>query len=163
MKSPTRLEAGHDVQAFDCGDQLLNSFLKKNAWQKQLNKSTFTYVVVEENRVIAYYSLTVGSIMHEEVLLPMLSSGQDKKVVNFLRIGRLAVDRTKQGQKIGKHILKDALARACTIAQNTGTRCIVVDAKSERAEKFYQQFNFQPWTIDKFRLYILMKDLRKSL
>jgi len=163
MKSPCRLEAGHDTRAFDCGDELLNSFLKKSAWPNQVSKSTFTYVLIEENRVIAYYSLAVGSVIHEEVLAPVSKSGVGKKDITVLRISRLAVDRTKQGQQIGSHMLKDALSRACAIAQNTGIRCVVVDAKNERAEKFYRQYNFEPWPIDSFCLYLLMKDVRKSL
>lgn len=162
MKPPCRLEAVHDIRAFDCGDQLLNNFLKQSAWQSRLSKSTFTYVIVEENRVIAYYSLAVGSVMHEEVLAPIVSSAPGKKSITILRISRLAVDRTKQKQQLGRHMLKDALSRACTIAQNTGIRCIVVDAKNARAEKFYRQYNFEPWPIDGFCLYLLMKDVRKS-
>ena len=162
MQKPCRLQVEHDVRAFDCGDDLLNDFLKKNAWQNQLNKSSFTYVVAEENQVIAYYSLAVGSVMHEEAFLPVVS-GPGKKDIAVLRLTRLAVDRKKQKQQIGSQLLKDALSRACAIAQGTGIRCMVADAKNEGAEKFYRQYNFEPWPVDNFRLYLLMKDIRASL
>ena len=162
MNKPCRLQAEHEVSVFDCGDDLLNDFLKTSAWKNQLNKSSFTYVIAEENKVIGYYSLAVGSVMHEEVFLPVVTS-QGKKDIAVLRLTRLAVDQKKQKQQIGSNLLKDALSRACAIAQGTGIRCIVADAKSESAEKFYRHYNFEPWPIDNFRLYLLMKDVRNSL
>ncbi len=162
MKRPCLLEQGHDISAFDCGEETLNNFLKENAWQSQLKNITTTYVCLEENKAIAYYSLNVGAIMHEQAL--------DRVVKEFgayntpvLLIDKLAVDKRKQKQAIDKYILQDALLRACTIAQEAGIRCIVVNAINERAKKFYQQFNFEPWPIDSFRLYLLMKDVRKTL
>jgi GNAT superfamily N-acetyltransferase len=162
VQRPCRLQAEHDVSAFDCGDELLDRFLKHRAWQDQLNKSIFTFVATEDNRVVAYYSLAVASILPEEAFLPIVA-GSGKRDITVLRITRLAVDKKKQKQRTGSSILKDALARACVIAHGTGIRCIIADAKNECAEKFYRHYNFEPWPIDTFRLYLLMKDIRKTL
>jgi GNAT superfamily N-acetyltransferase len=168
MKRPCLLSAGHDTSDFDCGEETLNNFLKNNAWQNQLSQAVFTYVISEENRIIAYYSLSVESIIHEQALVP-ISAGQAKKDISIkkdipiLCISRLAVNKKNQDQQIGKNILKDALSRAFTIAQELGVRCIVGDIINERAAKFYQHYHFEQWTNDSFRLYLLMKDIRKSL
>jgi len=162
VKRPCQLEIAHDVSAFDCGEEALNNFLKENAWQSQQRKNTFTFVCLEKNSVIAYYSLAVSIFMHQAAL--DRTAGKPRTYsIPVLQISRLAVDKQKQGQKIGKHILRDALLRTCTIAQGAGFNCIVANAINEKARAFYQQFNFQSWPTDSFRLYLLMKDLRKSL
>ncbi len=162
MNRPCQLEKGHNVNTFDCGAEALNNFLKENAWQSQTRNNAFTFVCLEENIVIAYYSLSISVFMHEAAL-NRTARITGTYSIPVLNISRLAVDKQKQGQKIGKHILCDALLRACTIAQGTGFNCIVANAVNEKARTFYQQFNFQPWPNDSFRLYLLMKDLRKSI
>ncbi len=162
MKRPCRLEKGHDFSQFDCGEEPLNNFLKKYALASQASNATVSYVVLEGSRIIAYYSLAVGAIAHERAP-DRMGKGLGKYEIPIILIARLAVDKTFQGKHLGKHLLKDALSRAFSISQQVGIRCIVVDAKNERARQFYQRFNFEPWPVDCFRLYLLIKDVRKTV
>jgi len=42
-------------------------------------------------------------------------------------------------------------------------RAIIVDAKNAAARRFYEHFNFEAFPEDNKRLFLLIKDLRKSL
>ena len=162
MNRPCLLEKDHAVSVFDCGEEALNNYLKQSAWQSQPKNTAATFVSLEDSKVIAYYSFTIGAIMHEQAL--------ERTVREFgtynmpvLLIDRLAVDKRKQRQGIGRRMLQDALLRACALGQEAGITCIVANAIDERARQFYQQFDFTPWQIDNFRLYLLFKDIRKAL
>jgi GNAT superfamily N-acetyltransferase len=161
MKRPCCLDKAHDVNEFDCGDQGLNNYLKQDARQSQPKNTAATFVCLEDNNVIAYYSFTIGAIMHEQALERTVKESGAYNVPVLL-IDRLAVDRRKQRQHIGRHMLQDALLRACAIVQEADINCIVANAIDKRASQFYAQFDFAPWPIDNFRLYLLLKDMRKT-
>jgi len=162
VKRPCRLDKEHAVSEFDCGEQALNNYLKQGAWQSQPGNTAATFVSLQDNNVIAYYSFTIGAIMHEQALERTV-----KEFATFnmpvLLIDRLAVDKRTQWQHIGSRMLRDALLRACALVQEAGITCILANAIDERARRFYQQFNFAPWPIDNLRLYLLVKDIRKAL
>jgi predicted N-acetyltransferase YhbS len=56
------------------------------------------------------------------------------------RLGRLAVDRAHQGQKLGAALLWDALARAAR--SELAVFALVVDAKDNQAGAFYLRHGF---------------------
>jgi GNAT superfamily N-acetyltransferase len=61
-----------------------------------------------------------------------------------LVLGRLAVDLQAQGIKLGAALLKDAVLRAQTVAQNAGVRALLVNALDDKAKQFYEHYGFQP-------------------
>ncbi len=62
MKPLCPLEKGHDRSVFDCGKPELNEYLKKFARQTQDRDGAKTYVALNRNPVIAYYTLVVSNI-----------------------------------------------------------------------------------------------------
>lgn len=57
-------------------------------------------------------------------------------------VGRLAVSRDVQVQGIGRLLLADAVKRAMSAGATIGIHALVVDAKTERAKRFYECFGF---------------------
>ena len=61
-----RLERDDQVEAFDCGDQPLNNYLKRHAWNNQEKSSIgVTYVAVEDQAartVLGYFTLAMASV-----------------------------------------------------------------------------------------------------
>ena len=55
-----KLKIEHDAEAFDCGHEELNRFLKKFALAGQQANSAQTYVATRGGIVVGYYSLAVG-------------------------------------------------------------------------------------------------------
>jgi GNAT superfamily N-acetyltransferase len=162
LNSPTLLDAGHDVSAFDCGVPALNDFLRKYALQNQQSQSARTYVATRGASVVGYYTLAAGSVRREETPA-RVAKGLAAHPVPVILLARLAVDRREKGQGLGTGLLKDALLRAIQAAGIVGCRAVMVHAKDDGAKAFYQHYGFTPSPTDPFRLFLLMKDIRASL
>ena len=61
--------------------------------------------------------------------------------VPAIRLGRLAVASTLQGQHIGSLLVLDALRRSCS--NELAWAIFLVDAKEERSVTFYEKFLFK--------------------
>jgi hypothetical protein len=44
-----------------------------------------------------------------------------------------------------------------------GCRAVLVHAKDRTAQAFYRRYGFEPWPVDEYQLFLLMKDLKASL
>ncbi len=163
MRRPIRLDSRHDLSDFDCDNEQLNIWLQRRALQCDASGSTFTFVVVDGNKVVAYYSFTVGSV-ERDVVPERIAKGMPHCPIPILLLARLAIDRRQQGQGLGTKLMRDFLRRAYNIAQESvPLRCIVVDAKDDNAKAFYARFDFRPWPVDALRMWLLVKDLKRTL
>lgn len=75
----------------------------------------------------------------------------------------LAVERSEQGAGLGEALLKDAIKRHLQAQSIIGSRALVAHAKDERAAAFYARHGFQPSPTDPLHLYLLTKDMKKTL
>jgi GNAT superfamily N-acetyltransferase len=162
LKSPALLDQHHIVKDFDCGAEPLNSYLKNFALINNQNGSARTYATVKNEKVVGYYTLTPGSIVKETVP-HRVGKGLAAHPVPVIIIARLAVDTTQQGQGIGRALIRDALVRIIDAADIIGGRAVLVHAKDARARHFYEQLGFEPSPIDPLHLYLLIKDIKKTL
>ena len=110
--------------------------------------------------MLGYYSLATGAVEHAST---PINKGLAKHAVPVLLLARLAVDRTCQGRGLGKALVKDALLRTATAADIVGIRALLVHAKDEEARAWYEALEFEPSPTDPRHLFLLMKDLRKTL
>ena len=84
-----------------------------------------------------------------------------KYPVPVAHLGRLAVDATAQGQRLGELLLMDALARIVGAADSIGIHAVEVVAIDENAIRFYLKYGFTALLDDPHHLYISIKTLRK--
>ncbi len=132
-----KLSKRHKRDSFDCGNELLNIFLKKYAYQNQYQYFVgVTYVIHENIRVIGYITISASSI--KKASLDVKKPYED---ILVLRIGRLAVDRKYQGKRIGEKLLKFGIEKAIELKERYGCVGIVVDTK-EDAMDFYKKYGF---------------------
>ena len=158
-----KLDASHEVDAFDCGKEPLDQFLQRHALVNQKAGSAQTYVVCRgEQRVAGYYSLTVGAVEHADAP-GRVGKGLARHPIPVMLLARLAIDRAEQGKGLGKALLKDALLRTAQAAEIAGIRALLVHAKDDEARAWYEQFDFEPSPTDPYHLFLLMKDLRTLL
>lgn len=165
FQAPIPLDKSHDITTFDCGVSELNLFLHKYALINSLNQSVKTFVALDlegDRRVVGFYSLVAGAVEHNAVP-PRVSKGLGKYPIPVIILARLAVDKDYQGLGLGKGLLKDALLRSLNVVDQIGARAIAVHAKDEQAAAFYEQYDFQRSPISPVHLYLLMKDIRKTL
>lgn len=160
---PKLIDKEHNLEHFDCGVEVLNRFLKKDALINVAAESARTYVAAtEDGQVIGYYSLAAASATREEAPI-RITKGLAKHAIPLILLARLAIDIKFQNQGIGKGLLKDALVNCAKGADVMGIRAVVVHAKDNAAKKFYEQFGFEPCPTNELHLMLLMKDIRKSI
>lgn len=135
------LSSVHDRSKFDCGVEDLNRFLKQYAFQNQKKHLVRTYVGLHDGKIIGYYSLAFGEVK-QDVVPESMARGMGKYRLPAIVLGRLAVHKDAQGQKIGTGLLKDAVLRAKQAEQIGGLRVIIVHAKDDGAKAFYMKYGF---------------------
>ncbi len=141
------MSASHRLDGFDCGEQILNDWLMRRALANHLGGASRTFVIVNpSDEVVGFYSLAAGAVAHA------LATGQVRRnmpdPVPAMVLGRLAIDRRAQGNKLGVALLQDAVLRVRGVAEHAGVRAILVHALNERARAFYLNYGFQVSPID---------------
>jgi len=162
LAGPEPLTAAQDVRAFDCGKQELTEWLRRYALQNQQAGAARVYVVHRKGRVVGYYALAAGSVEPEEAP-ERVRKGLARYPIPVILLARLAVDVSARGQGLGAGLLKDALSRSASAADEIGARAVLIHAKDDEAQVFYRHFDFEPSPTDPLQLFLLMKDLRAIL
>jgi GNAT superfamily N-acetyltransferase len=146
LAAPEPLSIGHRIDAFDCGEPVLDEWLRKRALGNQSSGASRTFVVADASgRVMGYYALAAGAVAHETATSAIRRNMPDP--VPVLVLGRLAVDRQAQGMKLGASLLQDAVKRAIGVSADAGIRALLVHALSEPAKQFYLHYGFQASTL----------------
>ena len=156
LQAPAPLSAAHLLDDFDCGEPVLNEWLKRRAMSNQSSGASRTFVVVDQNhRVCGYYAMAAGAVSHQMASSPMRRNMPDP--VPVMVLARLAVAQHAQGAKLGAALLQDAVSRAVVVAYNTGVRAVLVHALHERAKQFYEHYGFQVSPVDAMTLMLRVK------
>ena len=136
LSVPVPLTASHDLSTFDCGESALNDWLRQRAIK---NESRFsrTYVVCEDNRVVAYFCISAGAVDRAAAPGKIRRNAPDTIPVSV--IGRLAVSRGYAGKGLGADMLADALRRIAVASQSIGIGAVLVHAKDDAAKRFYMK------------------------
>lgn len=159
--APEPLTAAHDVSGFDCGIPALDEWLKRRALPNQASRASRTYVVCREQSVVGYYALAAGSVDH--VQAPGRIKRNMPDPVPMMVLGRLAIDRSVQGQGLGAALLKDAVLRVVQAAEIAGIRGILVDAIDDAARAFHERFGFHRSATFPLKLMITVDEAQRML
>jgi len=159
---PVLLTKEHNTSSFDCGKEPLNRFLKGFALANKANGSSRTYVALASDEIVGYYSLTPSSVAHADAP-PRVSQGLARHEIGVILMARFAVDLNHQSKGIGRSLFLDAMARALQASDAIGGRAFLVHAKDEEAINFYLKFNMMPAIDSPSHLFLLFKDIRKTL
>ncbi|MDP8930531.1 MAG: GNAT family N-acetyltransferase [Actinomycetota bacterium] len=157
-----RLSAHHDLSSFASGNSELDDWLRRHALPAQQMDSARTFVLTSNDRVVGYFSLTMGSVRRADAPAKLVR-GLPAYPVGMVLLARLAVDHPNQGQGIGALLLAEALRKAVSAGEAVAARLVVVDAVDDVAARFYERHGFVPAPGHQQRLYRRMKDIRASL
>lgn len=161
FSAPEPLSTAHYREVFDCGEPVLNNWLKRRALKNEDTGASRTFVVCQDNNVVGYYVLATGSVMHKDAPGKIKRNMPDP--VSVMVLGRLAVDMGAQSMGIGLGLLKDAILRTITVAKQAGIKAILVHALSEEARRFYLRCGFIESPLDPMILMITLKDAQHHL
>ena len=157
LTAPEKLTDNHDFSGFDCGEMSINEYGKR-AHKAQLAKDAVVYVACLKgtSTVVAFYTLTNGSVMRSEAPKAMQRNAPSQYPVTIL--GRLGVDKSIQGRGIAKALLQDAIERTLRAAEVIGSRAMLVHALDERLATFYQKnAGFVPSSVSPLTLMLSLK------
>ena len=140
---PEPLAASHRLDDFECGEAVLDDWLKRRALANQSSGASRTFVVADQDgRVFSYYAMAAGAVSHQRSTGGVRRNMPDP--VPVMVLARLAVDRSAQGRHLGAALLQDAVNRTVVVSQNAGVRALLVHALHEKARQFYEHYGFQP-------------------
>lgn len=157
-----KLRRDHSVELFDCGQEALNRFLIRYAFQNQQAEASQTYVARIGDEIVGFYTLVVAQIEYDDAP-QRLGKGLAKRPIPLMLLARLAVATSWQGKGLGSGLLKDAMLRTLQAADIAGIRAMAVHAKDDEARGFYECFGFVPAPTDPYHLFVLLKDVRAIL
>ncbi len=139
----------------------LDTWLKRRAKKNQATGASRTFVVCDGWRVVAYYALASSAVAVVE------TSGRFRRnmpdPVPVVVLGRLAVDRSFQGNGIGRALVRDAGYRVIQAADTIGIRGLIAQAASAQAKTFYEHIGFEVSPLDPMTLMITLADLKACL
>jgi uncharacterized protein (DUF1778 family)/GNAT superfamily N-acetyltransferase len=135
----------HDRGSFSCGVESLDRYPKTQAGQDVRRKANAVFIlsgVGEPTRILGYYTLCAVAIAQGDVPEAARKHVARYPMVSATLIGRLAVAKDRQGQRLGAVLLADALQRAFESASTVGSSMAIVDALDETAAGFYAAHGF---------------------
>jgi GNAT superfamily N-acetyltransferase len=161
LSAPAPLAAEHDREQCSSGTPPLDDWLKRRPRQNEVSGASRTYVIADGRRVVGYYSLAAGSVLHEA------STGRVRRnmpdPVPAALLGRLAVDKGWQGRGLGAALLRDAVLRVVGAAGTIGVRALLVHAISDEAKAFYEHWGFRASAIEPMTLMITIEEAQRML
>lgn len=144
---PRPIEPNDRVESFDCGKIALDDWLKVRAIDNEGSGSR-TYVVTaasgpDAGAVVGYYTLASGAVLRQAAPGKLRRNMPDPLPV--LVLGRMAVDRRHQGQRLGAAMMREAMLKAAQVSAQIGLRALMVHAIDDDALPFYLRWGFKPF------------------
>ncbi|QGM45948.1 GNAT family N-acetyltransferase [Methylocystis heyeri] len=133
----------HDRNAFNCGDDDLNTYLKRYARQNHESGGAKCFVATprgEPAHILGFYTLCPASIKFDRAPAVMTRGGLGRYEVPVFRLGRLAVDQSLHGRGLGGSLLLRAGERCMMVAEQVGGVAVLIDAKDDRAAQWYESY-----------------------
>ncbi len=136
----------HDRKAFDCGDTAMNDFLRRYARQSHDLGGAKTILAIDDadnKTLFGFYSLAPGALAYAETP-EMMRRGLAQHDVPGFRLARLATHVRLQGQGLGGQLLAAAARRCLRAAAEVGGVVLIIDAKNDRATRWYASYGALP-------------------
>lgn len=145
MKQQFRIEplsATHDRSGFVCGAAVLDRYFREQASQdvKRRIASCFVAVTVDTKETAGFYTLTAASVALSNLAPELIKKLPRYPVVPAALLGRLAIAQRYQGKGLGGVLLGDAILRIARA--ELGVFAMLVDAKDDAAQRFYEHYGF---------------------
>jgi len=134
--------SGHNRASFHSGSESLDRYFREHLNQDIRRRVANCFVAVGPSGDMAgFYTLAATSVP-----LDMIAPDRARRLPRYALIpavllGRLAVAKAHQGRHLGAALVADALLRASH--SDIAAHLMVVDAKDEKAARFYEHLEFE--------------------
>ncbi|HMH20143.1 MAG TPA: GNAT family N-acetyltransferase [Puia sp.] len=152
-----KVNTATDFKPFDCGDEDLNDFLLSKSKHYQIELLAVTYLLENEERTIAFFSIFNDSLRVQEKefasksafkrLLSRLVTHPKRHLEYYpaLKIGRLGVCNTIKKSGVGTAIINFIISIAMDQNESCACKLITVDAY-DKSLGFYEKLGFTYFT-----------------
>ncbi len=155
------LNSKHQRNDFDCGIEVLNRYLQKQATQDKRKFVSAPFVAIRQNNqeIIGYYTLSATSIKLDDLPINLTKKLPKYPLLPAILLGRLAIDKNYQKSGWGKSLLMDALYRS--LNSEIAALAVIVEAINTQALSFYQKYYFIPFKDYPHRLFLAMTTIKQ--
>lgn len=158
-----RLSDTHDRTAFVSGVGELDHYFRYLAGQDARRNVAAPFVMLDApNTIVGYYTLSAYSLLATELPLHILKKLPKYPLIPVTLLGRLAIGRERQGQKLGRILLMDALYRSWKNSSEIASVGVVVDALDDNARSFYLHHEFTPLEAHPNKLFMVTRTIEKA-
>ncbi|HEY9580316.1 MAG TPA: GNAT family N-acetyltransferase [Rhizorhapis sp.] len=159
--APVPLDDSHLLDEFTSRAPSLDDWLRRRARANQDSGASRTFVLCDDARIIAYYSLASSSIACAEAV------GRFRRnmphPIPVITLARLAIDQSLRGKGFGRGLVRDAGSRVIAAADIIGVRGMIVHAISEDAKQFYLRCGFLQSPTHEMTVMIPLADLKAAV
>ena len=100
LTPPAPLDTHHRLDAFDCGTEELNLWLRQYGWTNHVSGNARVFVAAQGSVVVGYYALATAGV--EKVAAPdTIKKGGVPSQIGCLLLARLAVTSKEHGRGLG--------------------------------------------------------------
>ena len=156
------LQAVHNKSSFTCGQTSLDNYIMRQASQDLKRHISVVFVLTDSsNNIKGYYTLSSDNILRDIIPPEVKKKMPYYQDLPVILLGRLAVDKKYQGNKLGEMLLIDALKRSYNTSRNTiGAIAIVTDPVDNKASAFYKKYGFISLP-DSRRMFLSMQTIKQ--
>ena len=132
----------HDRDAFDCGEEPLNEFLRRYARKSHELGGSKTFLAIDDGdnkTILGFYSVSPASVEYTRTP-KIVRRGLARHDVPGFRLARLAVNLSAQGRGLGGQLLLSAGKRCLRASAEVGGVVLVIDAKNDRVAEWYVRY-----------------------
>ena len=154
--------ASHDRLAFRSGVPELDRYLQQQAGQDARRKVAAPFVMAGgKGSILGYYTLSAYGIHLGELPEAIARRLPRYPLLPATLLGRLAIDASCRGQKLGRFLLMDALYRSWKNTSQIASVGVVAEALDETARGFYLHHEFVRLRDHPNKLFLAMATMEK--
>lgn len=129
------------VSGFDCDHDGINKFLLTMAEKLELERRLTTFLLIDndKDKLVAFYSTTVGSL---DNTLKDNNEISEVETHKFLNLAYFAVDRSYHKKGIGTSLIKELFKTATLVSYYVGIEMIYLESVDDAVD-FYKSVGFQ--------------------
>ncbi|EGR1568855.1 TPA: GNAT family N-acetyltransferase [Vibrio parahaemolyticus] len=132
------------IKSFDCGNEVINKFVKKNLKAKAKAVTSVVTVLLDEandNKLVGFYTASSHKLERDAHSMTGLFSKAPRDVP-VVRLEMLGVDKSYQKQGFGEELVALAMEKTAVVAKAIGCYGLYLDADKDAVD-FYKKLGFQ--------------------
>ncbi|MCR9712863.1 GNAT family N-acetyltransferase [Vibrio parahaemolyticus] len=132
------------MKNFDCGNDVINKFVRKNLKSKGKATTSVVTVLLDEmngDKLVGFYTASSHKLERDAYSATGLF-GKAPRDVPVVRLEMLGVDRSYQKQGFGEELVALAMEKTAVVAKAIGCYGLYLDADKDAVD-FYKKLGFQ--------------------